>query len=187
MRILLFLLLISFCASAQRPGILVSSSNYRGTEPSPPGPEFTLNKISVKYTNTDAAYITSKSGFQSSATFNSGVNVIGLCTIVPDENANSSLAYDQETDRLVVLQITRPANHVGYKFFTKPALRTAFASALGTIPTADQTVVASGLHGHTIDPVNQILYVWYLGNTIREYDIATGTLLTSRTNDAGYS
>lgn len=181
MRILLLLLLIGFNAQGQNFRQLMKSPT-----PQPPEEEFTLSKISVKYTNDDAAYITSKSGFQDDATFNSGVNVIGLCTIVPDDNANSSLAYDQETDRLVVLQLNA-SGHVGYKFFDKPSLRTAFSAALGTIPTPDQTVVASGLHGHAIDPVNQILYVWYLGNTIREYDIATGTLLASRTNDAGYS
>lgn len=187
MRILFLLLLVSFSSFAQLPGV-VSGYGFRVVkeQPAPPAEEFTLNKISVKYTNTDATYITSKSGFQSSATFNSGVNVIGLCTIVPDENANSSLAYDQETDRLVVLQIDR-IGHVGYKFFDKPALRTAFSAALGTIPSPSKTIVASGLHGHAIDPVNQILYVWYLGNTIREYDIATGSLIRSRTNDAGYS
>lgn len=187
MRTLLFLLLLSFSSYAQLPGV-VSGYGFRAVkeQPAPPAEEFTLNKISVKYTNTDASYITSKSGFQSSATFNSGVNVIGLCTIVPNDNANSSLTYDQETDRLVVLQLNS-GGHVGYRFFEKPAIRTAFASALGTIPTIDQTIVASGLHGHTIDPVNQILYVWYQPSVIREYDIATGTLIRSRTNDAGYS
>lgn len=184
-RFLFLLLFISFNAVAQLHGVIAASSSH-GSGPEPPGEEFTLSKISVKYTDDDAAYITSKSGFQDDATFNAGVNVIGLCTIVPNDNANSSLAYDQETDRLVVLQLNG-SGHVGYKFFDKPALRNAFSSALGTIPTPSTTIVSSGVHGHAIDPVNQILYVWYVGNTIREYDIATGTLLASRTNDAGYS
>lgn len=151
-----------------------------------PAETFTLRKLSVKYTNTDFAYITTKSGFDNNSTFNAGTNIIGLCTIVPDDTANSSLAYDQETDRLVVLHLDA-GGHIGCKFFEKPAVQTAFAAALGTIPATDYSFVADGVHGMTLDPTTQILYVWTQANTVKEYNITTGTLLATRTQDTGYS
>ena len=153
----------------------------------PPSDDWILTKLSVKYTDIDHAYITSKSGFQLGATFNAGTNVIGICTIVPDDSANSSLCYDQETDRLIVLHLDG-SGHIGYKFFNKDTVHTAMAAAIGTIPATDYSFVGhiGSLHGMTVDPVNQILYAW-TGVTIREYDIATGTLLANRSHDSGYA
>src|SRR5690349_9162023 len=148
-------------------------------------PSFSLSKLSVKYTDTDYPYITTKLGFDNDSVFNSGTNVIGVCTIVADNSANASLCYDQETDRLVILHLNL-AGHIGCKFFEKDAIHIAMAAALGTIPATAQSVVAAGTHGMTIDPINQILHVW-IGATMREYDIATGTLLATRNQDTGFS
>lgn len=164
MRILIFLLLASFSSFAQ---LLNNNIMVNG------GSVFPVHKLSVRYNTTPYSYITSKTGYNGDATFNSGANVIGVAALTASGN-NNGLCYDAVNDRIV----SKIGNN--NEFITREDFATAAAAAYGTIPTFDHTVAGTNSHGTSIDPLTGNIYESQGNQQFKIFD-SGGSLISTET------
>lgn len=182
MRILLFLFIISFlpCKSQSLFHNIISQGSGGGDS---------LNKISVKYSNTLATTLTGSANWTDAGTFQTGLTgnprVVGVMMISPNlqpntqANANTGLSYDQTNDLFVV------NDFINTRFFTRANLFADLDNDDYTTITTTRTITASGSpqQGIAMNSYDNTILVLIGNTTINICDADDGSLITATTID----
>lgn len=133
---------------------------------------YTVSRLSVKYSNTNYSYLTS-GPLTDEATFNTGSNTITSTTISPNlasgggSNANTGLCYDILHDWLWVRDFD------GIKAYDK------------SLSVQRNFSLPGSAQGLAFDPIENKLYEWESGSTVKVYNTDTGALITTITINQG--